>query len=476
MRILFVASLAVASCIVLSGCGSGFKGTLNEGSGSPQPANGQPNVTGLSPASVVAGGPGFTLTVTGQNFAQGDTVQWSLSPLVSTFVSSTQMTAIVPSSLLNVYGAHTEPVIVQTPVPNTLNFGSTVSITPPPATGTAGFTLSKLTVQANDMVWDPVSQRMYLSIASSNAVDSNTITAVDPTTLQFGTSVSAGTGANRVARSADSSWLYAGMDTNGTVQRYSLPNLTPDVTISLGAGTGSLPNRAFDIAADPVSPNTIAVSQANSVTQPGTVVMYDGATPRPASVTGAVNDPGPLSSLCWAADGTELFGAFNTLIIEPIRVFSVSSTGVQLTQSSKPANQGAIRCSALTGDVYGNYGLIYNPTANDASNSLPIDVLGVPSSPLQSTPLAVDDGLGLVWMAVQAVGDQSSQITIAAFDLQTNALLGSIEVSNVTGTPAKLIRWGTNGLALLTQNLSGTQQGAGLYIISGAFVTTPSVQ
>lgn len=475
MRILLAAGLAVVSSIVLSGCGSPFKGTLNEGSGSPQPASGQPDVTGVNPASVAAGGPGFTLTVTGQNFAQGDSVQWNDFPLATTFVSSTQMTATVPSAMLDEPGTPTiASVIVQTPVPYSLNFGSAVSITAPPAPGSAGFTLSTVSVQANDMVWNPVSLRIYLSIAGSNAADPNTITAVDPTTLQFGTSISAGPGADRVALSSDNSWLYAGIDTDGTVQRYSLPNLSPDVTISLGTATGSLLNRAFDIAPDPVAPNTIAVSQDASVSQPGTVIIYDGATPRPASVTDIDGMPEPLSSLCWNVDGTKLFSAFSAQATLPVGVFSVSSTGVQLVQSSSPASMGAIRCSALTGDVYGNYGLIYNPSTNDLSNRLPISVLGVASG--LTTPLAVDDSLGLAWMVVQTVGDQSAQVTIAAFDLRTNALLGSIEVPNVTGTPTKLIRWGTNGLAFLTQGPSGPQQGDGIYIVSGAFVTTPSVQ
>lgn len=385
------------------------------------------------------------------------------------------MTATVPSAMLNVPGTPTvASVIVQTPVPYSLNFGSTVSISAPPAPGSAGFTLSTVSVQANDMVWDPVSQRMYLSITGTNAADPNTITAFDPTALQFGTSVSAGSGANRLAVSSDNSWLYAGIDANGAVQRYTLPSLSPDLTISLGTGKGSLPNRAFDIAPDPVSPNTIAVSQDTSVTQPGRVILYDGASPRPASVTGVDGDPEPLWSLCWRADGTEQFSAFSEQASQPVGVFSVGSTGVQLVQSSGAASMGTIACSALKGDVYGNYGLIYNPSTNDLSNRLPISVLGVYGG--LTTPLAIDDGLGLIWMVVPTASSQSTQMTIAAFDLRTNALVGSIEVPNVTGTPTKRIRLGANGLAFLTQGSSGPQQGDGIYIVSGAFVTTPSVQ
>ena len=67
-------------------------------------------------------------------------------------------------------------------------------------------------------------------------------------------------------------------------------------------------------------------------------------------------------------------------------------------------------------------------------------------------------------------------MTLEAFDLRTNALLGSVAIPGVTGTPVKLIRWGSNGLAFLTSSNQGPQQGDGVYIISGAFVTTPSLQ
>lgn len=479
MRILSAAGAALVCSVLLCGCGGpGFQGTLNEnGNGSPQPAAGQPAVTGVSPASAVAGGPGFTLTVTGRNFAQGDSVQWSNIPLASTFVSSTEMTAIVPSSMLAVNGTPTTvSVIVQTPVPYSLNFGSNISITAPPPPGNAGFTLSTLSVQANDMAWDPASQRIYLSIAGGAPDHPNTITALDPTTLQSGTAVSAGSGANRMAISSDGSWLYAGIDKNGTVQRFSLPGLQPDIAIPLGTGSGSAPNRAFDIEPDPVAANTIAVSQDSSLTEAGNVVIYDGATPRPATAAGVGGYPEPVTSLCWNGSGTSLYSSFGLSATLPIGVFAVSSTGVQLVSSTKAVNMGTIRCSALTGNVYGNYGQIFDPSTNDLSNRLPLLVVngGIPAD--QDTPLAVDDSLGLAWIVAQTVNSPAGQMTLAAFDLRTNALLGSIAIPNVTGKPVKLIRWGSNGLAFLTQEGTGPQQGDGVYIVSGAFVTTPSTQ
>jgi hypothetical protein len=54
--------------------------------------------------------------------------------------------------------------------------------------------------------------------------------------------------------------------------------------------------------------------------------------------------------------------------------------------------------------------------------------------------------------------------------------LGAIVLPNVTGTPAKLIRWGQNGLALLTSGSSGSGQPGGVFLISGNFVTNPAAQ
>ena len=57
-------------------------------------------LTSLSPASAHAGGPAFALTVSGSNFDSGGVVQWKGKPLTTTFVSTSQLTASVPASLI----------------------------------------------------------------------------------------------------------------------------------------------------------------------------------------------------------------------------------------------------------------------------------------------------------------------------------------------------------------------------------------
>ena len=72
-----------------------------------------PTLTSLTPSSATAGGPAFTLTANGTNFATGATVLWNGAARTTTFVSSTQLTASIPASDIAAAGA--VPVTVRNP-------------------------------------------------------------------------------------------------------------------------------------------------------------------------------------------------------------------------------------------------------------------------------------------------------------------------------------------------------------------------
>lgn len=62
--------------------------------------------TSLSPATVYAGNRAFILTLTGSGFTANSTILWDGTPLVTTFVSATQLTAQVPASDIAATGTH----------------------------------------------------------------------------------------------------------------------------------------------------------------------------------------------------------------------------------------------------------------------------------------------------------------------------------------------------------------------------------
>jgi hypothetical protein len=74
-----------------------------------------PVLTSLVPSNTIAGGSGFTLTVNGNDFVSGASVQWNGTVRSTIFVSATQVTAAVLSS--DIAAAGTTQVTVVNPAP-----------------------------------------------------------------------------------------------------------------------------------------------------------------------------------------------------------------------------------------------------------------------------------------------------------------------------------------------------------------------
>jgi glucose/arabinose dehydrogenase len=81
-----------------------------------------PVVTSLSPASVIAGDPGFVLRVTGTGFVEGSVVRWNGADRPTTFASGTLLTAAIPASDIATSGS--AQVMVFTPAPGGGSSGS----------------------------------------------------------------------------------------------------------------------------------------------------------------------------------------------------------------------------------------------------------------------------------------------------------------------------------------------------------------
>ncbi|MCC7366140.1 MAG: PASTA domain-containing protein [Dehalococcoidia bacterium] len=109
-----------AADIAESGSGSVTVVTPAPGGGTSDPVslainNPAPTVASLDPASKAVGASSFTLTVTGTGFVDGSVVRWNGSDRVTTYVSSTQVTAAIVAADLNAAG--TVAVTVHNPAP-----------------------------------------------------------------------------------------------------------------------------------------------------------------------------------------------------------------------------------------------------------------------------------------------------------------------------------------------------------------------
>lgn len=77
--------------------------------------NPAPTADSLSPSSAVAGGPGFTLAVTGSNFVPQSVVRWNGAERTTTFASSTQASVAILAA--DIASAGTAQVTVFNPAP-----------------------------------------------------------------------------------------------------------------------------------------------------------------------------------------------------------------------------------------------------------------------------------------------------------------------------------------------------------------------
>jgi hypothetical protein len=110
------ATLLVTLTILTLACGYSSKTT-------PPVAGAMPAIVALSPSSMAAGSPAFTLTVNGTNFNSNAMVNLNGAAQNTTFVSANQVTTIVPAA--TVASAGTVAVTVTNPAtPGTGMYGS----------------------------------------------------------------------------------------------------------------------------------------------------------------------------------------------------------------------------------------------------------------------------------------------------------------------------------------------------------------
>ena len=135
--------------------------TVNPGGGvTPNPV---PAIAAISPSSVTAGDPSFTMTITGTNFITGSTINWNGTALSTTYISATQLTANITDILVANPGSANITVVNGTPgggSSNTLVFTIGTIATNPlptisslsPASVTAGSAAFTLTVNGTNFI------------------------------------------------------------------------------------------------------------------------------------------------------------------------------------------------------------------------------------------------------------------------------------------------------------------------------------
>jgi hypothetical protein len=390
--------------------------------------NGVPTLELLPSSGGHAGRPGFTLFVHGRGFVQGATVHWNGSARPSQYISGTRITAEISSS--DVASAGTAQITVVNPAPA----GGTSASLPfvvrsvPVTTATSATTVR---LEGNDLAWDSPTNRLYLSIRSTAALDANSIVAVDPTTGTITGRVFVGSNPSRIERTRDGQYLYVGLNGASAVRRVTISPLTAGLQWSLLAA-GEV---AAEIKAIPFSPRSVVVTRQRPGYSPPLegVTVYDDGIPRPQSAPGhtganrleVLDSPSTMYGYNNAHTGFEFF----TLGVDASGIRHLNATGGLIGGFYTHIVGAAAR-------IYGTDGSIV-----DAERRVKIG-----SFPAGSFALLPEPATGRAFMLVEGA--------IAVYDLNNFQLLGTVPVANINlDHPAlifpRLVRWGSDGIAFL---------------------------
>lgn len=280
------------------------------------------SVTSATPAVVAAGGATFPLTITGSGFVSGAVVNWSGTPLTTTYQSATLLNATVPASLVSTSGKYLVTVTNPGGVVSTNNFPMTVTpglTTITPNSAPAGS--PALTVTATGIGFTAADVLSFGSQGplSTTFVSSTTLTAVVPATAL----ANAGSASVSVTDTFATSVLLP-----FTITPPGAPSITETGPLSVNAG-----GPAFTLTV-----NGSGFVQGSIVNWAGTplTTTYQNASTLTASVPNfladlsgsfpvIVTNPGGSSSSSWAFNVNPVFTS-----VTPASV-PAGSAGITLT-------------------------------------------------------------------------------------------------------------------------------------------------
>jgi uncharacterized repeat protein (TIGR01451 family) len=419
-----------------------------------------PSVVSISPSSVLAGAGITTITVNGTGFTSSSMVLAGGTPLATTFVSSTQLTAAIPSTSLNALGWLGISV-------STSTAGGGTSTTLPLTVFTV------LQAGANDIIYDPYTRKIMASIASNSAtVAGNSIVAITPETASIGTPLAIGTQPGKLALTGDGQILYTILTGSNGIARFNMLTQQPDFTVSLSSTYNGSPSSPVDLSVQPGTENTIAAYLG----APGTAIFDFNPTTKTGGIRGqATNINGTCprfldSTHLLETDSYSLTSSSGNLVD-----LTVPSGGFATgTSLSDYANLSGFGCVAVGGGLaYGTTGGVANPgtvppaevgTFPGAPIGAPFNLLlyGIPDDSLGESffiannnwpcsPCGVPGGI--------AVYNQSNFLPNGTVSLSMQTIEGGSSY-----TAVDLVRWGQDGLAALTS--SGR-----IYLLRGPVVT-----
>lgn len=457
---------ASLTLIVSSGCGSSGS-SVNGGGGSTLPPT-IPTIKSLTPSLAIAGTAQISMAVQGSNFLSGAVVKWN-GVALTTSGMGTALSAIVPQSYLA--SAAIVQVTVENPSPggglsSSLTF--TVAAAPPPTYVRTVLQIS----DAKDILADPVRGLLYLSMPATDSMYPNSIVSLEPIAAGVARITPTGQGPYMMSASLDNAHLWVTLDGDYALERFSLPGLAQEFTVSTPL-VGGVPQQVISLDAGAASPRSAAIVVGLWDIYPpyDGVYIFDDDVQRPGNLPAWMAGGPPIAWARWGPDDSVLYGGYD-FNNGSISVLSVTSAGITFESSNGDSAPWRPVMDRKQNILYDNaVGMAYDPpTAR---------LLG--RFPLPGSAACTEDGTLQRYYCATAYFDGGSDVLLYelwVYDLNSYAFIERTYFgwrssgsggSNAafTGQPRKLVRWGNSGLALITTDDGMGFGPSGLFLFDG---------
>lgn len=297
--------------------------------------------------------------------------------------------------------------------------------------------IRRIEVPARDLEVDPSRGLLYVSTPGSAGVRGNAVLAFDPGTGGEVWNVVVGSEPGPLAITDDASRLWVGLNAADSLRAVDLATRTVGPSYAVGTTSHGDVLHAGEIEAIPGSASAILVSTRRRGVSPdfGGVFVFDEGVRRPMGTrdhTGA--------RMIEVASPTRAYGFNNASTEFGFRDLVISASGVV---------EGTVTEELIDGfgtDIVYEGGLIFATDGSVVDPTIPMRVGRLPVV----GPVAPEAATNRVYVVVGSGPTmRSAPFWLVSLDRTTLVEIGRVMLTDVTGPPRRLRRWGDRGVAFL---------------------------
>ncbi len=288
----------------------------------------------------------------------------------------------------------------------------------------------EISLDTRDLVYDPLSDRIYASVPATAGAMGNSVVAINPLDGSLGTPIFVGSDPGSLALADDGSFLYVALDGASEIRRIDLNTLTAGLRFGLGSDPFYGPFQTEDIEVQPGNPHVIAVSRKNPGISPrhAGVVIFEEGVQRPATTQRHTGS----NQIEFSSAADLLYGYNNETTEFGFRRIAVDGSGAAQTSVTRNLIRGfGVGIEFHEGLVYATSGLAIDP-------SLPAAV-GTYSGVSFARSVVADSEAGFVYFLTTS--------GLLIYDLSAFVLLETLPIPGLGNFPSSLVQVGPGTLA-----------------------------